>query len=313
MGSPVIALEETGVTFLSGPPWNRRLVEAVKTVTCSIEKGETLGLAGESGSGKTTLGRLCLGTVRPSRGQVRFRGSPVLRGDRKLRGHLSIVLQDPEWALNPRLRVGVSVAEPLRITGSAAADDIPARVGQMLELVGLDRGFVTRYPHELSGGQRQRLAIARALITDPQFVVFDEAVSALDVSVQSQVLNLIKDLQAERGFASLFISHDLAATRYVSHRIAVMYAGEIVEIAPASLFYAKLQHPYSRALRLPIAEWERATFGLRDAADLIPTYGCPLSPRCPWVIDPCRDAKPKLRPVNEGLSACHRAEEVSVA
>jgi oligopeptide/dipeptide ABC transporter ATP-binding protein len=313
MGSPIIALDGAGITFLSGPPWNRRIVEAIKAVTLTIEKGETLGLAGESGSGKTTLGRLCLGTVRPSRGQVRFGSSPILKGDRKLRGHLSIVLQDPEWALNPRLRVGVSVAEPLRITGSTTAADIPLRVEGMLDLVGLDRGFARRFPHELSGGQRQRLAIARALITDPQFVVFDEAVSALDVSVQSQVLNLIKDLQAKKGFAALFISHDLAATRYVSHRIAVMYAGEIVEIAPASLFYAKPQHPYSRALRLPIAESERAAFGLRAVTDLIPSDGCPLSPRCPWMIDLCRDAKPKLRPVNGGLSACHRAEEVSVA
>jgi oligopeptide/dipeptide ABC transporter ATP-binding protein len=183
----------------------------------------------------------------------------------------------------------------------------------MLDLVGLDRSLARRYPHELSGGQRQRLAIARALVTDPQFVVFDEAVSALDVSVQSQVLNLIKDLQARKGFASLFISHDLAATRYVSHRIAVMYAGEILEIAPAALFYARPQHPYSRALRLPIAELDRARFGLRTAPDLVPSAGCPLSPRCPWAIDLCCSTKPALRPVGEGLSACHRAEEISIA
>jgi ABC-type glutathione transport system ATPase component len=241
-------MEAIRVTYSGGHLWSRRVVNAVRDVSLSIAEGETVGLVGESGSGKTTLGRVSLGVTRPTEGHVRFAGEAVTGRRERLRGQLSVVMQQPEWALNPRLRVGVSVAEPLDILGRVPGSERQKKITAMLEMVGLDESFATRYPHELSGGQRQRVAIARALITSPRFVVFDEAVSALDVSVQTQVLNLIKSLQASRGFASLFISHDLAATRYVSNRIAVMYAGEIVEMADAARFYARPEHAYSRAL-----------------------------------------------------------------
>ncbi len=247
MSAPAVALQEIRVTF-GGGLLRRTVTEAVRGVSLSVQPGETLGLVGESGSGKSTLGRVCLGLQRPASGRMMFGGEPFGRlKDR--RGQLSVVLQHPEWALNPRLRCGASVAEPLAILGRG---DRPALVARMLEQVGLDAALARRFPGELSGGQRQRMAIARALITEPRFIVFDEAVSALDVSVQAQVLNLIQDLQATHGFGALFISHDLAATRYLSHRIAVMRRGEIVEEGPASRFYATPESAYARELMATI-------------------------------------------------------------
>jgi len=247
MNARLIELVSASVTYRSGPMWARRTVEAVHKVSIDVQPGEIVGMVGESGSGKTTVGKLCLGVLQPTVGKVIFDGhSPIDRSSR--RGQMAVVLQHPEWALNPRLKVGMSVAEPLSIRGGVASREKTRRIEEALTMVGLDAGFAQRYPHELSGGQRQRMAIARALITRPRFVVFDEAVSALDVSIQTQVLNLIKQLQAEGGFASLFISHDLAATRYVADRIVVMRAGEIVEQAPVREFYERPSHPYSQAL-----------------------------------------------------------------
>ncbi len=248
---PTIELRGLGVTYRKGGMWRPVLVPAVRQVDLCIAAGETLGLVGESGSGKTTLGRVMLGLVRPTSGTFLFEGRPF---DRALRGEgaLSVVFQHPEWALNPRLRCGASIAEPLRIRG-VGRPECRERVATMLAAVGLDAELARRYPGELSGGQRQRMAIARALVTQPRFIVFDEAVSALDVSVQSQVLNLILALQQQHGFAALFISHDLAATRYVAHRIAVMRRGEFVEIAAARKFYEQPDHAYSRTLLQAIA------------------------------------------------------------
>lgn len=245
MAPPVMALDDLTVTYRSGFLGGKAF-DALRGVSLRVGAGETVGLVGESGSGKTTLGRVCLGLLPPTRGQMQFGGAPF--GTlRQRRGQLSVVLQHPEWALNPRLRCGTSVEEPLVLTGMRAAER-RARVAEILEQVGLDPSFSARLPGQLSGGQRQRIAIARALVTNPRFIVFDEAVSALDVSVQAQVLNLIRDLQERHGFGALFISHDLAATRYVSHRIAVMLRGEIVEDSPAERFYGTPDHPYSRAL-----------------------------------------------------------------
>ena len=247
MSRALVELIDITVRYRSGPPWARREVTAVDRVTLHVAAGEVLGLVGESGSGKTTLGRLCLGLLTPTAGRARFDDAPMAaRG--ASRGRISVVLQQPEWALNPRLRIGVSVAEPVAVQGGEDRAGRARRVAEALSMVGLDPSMAARYPHELSGGQRQRVAIARALITRPRFVVFDEAVSALDVSVQTQVLNLIKDLQRDTGFAALFISHDLAATRYVSDRIAVMQTGRIVEEGPVARFYDRPHHPYSQSL-----------------------------------------------------------------
>jgi ABC-type glutathione transport system ATPase component len=250
--APTIELRGLAVTYRKGPAWQRILVPAVHRVDLAIEAGETVGLVGESGSGKTTLGRVMLGLVKPTAGTFLFEGLPF---DRRLRrqGALAVVFQHPEWALNPRLRCGTSVAEPLRIQNLGDRIERRRRVAAMLAEVGLDAELAGRYPGELSGGQRQRMAIARALITSPRFIVFDEAVSALDVSVQSQILNLVRSLQQQHRFAALFISHDLAATRYVAHRIAVMQRGDLVEVAPARTFYARPEHPYSRLLHDAIA------------------------------------------------------------
>ena len=244
MSEPVVRLRNVWVTYRGR--FFRPAFDAVREVSLDIARGETLGLVGESGSGKSTLGRLCLGLTAPSRGEMAFEGHPFGRL-RNRAGQLSVVLQFPEWALNPRLRCGRSVEEPLVVLGVGAAER-KRRVGAMLESVGLDAAVAERLPGQLSGGQRQRVAIARALVTEPRFIVFDEAVSALDVSVQAQVLNLIRDLQAQHRFGALFISHDVAATRYLSHRIAVMREGEIVEIGPSERFYGQPEHEYSRAL-----------------------------------------------------------------
>jgi ABC-type glutathione transport system ATPase component len=244
---PVVELRQIVVTYRKGPPWQRVAVPALMGVSLAIAAGETLGLVGESGSGKSTLGRVALGLVQPTRGEVLFDGRPLGPAFRRS-GALAVVFQHPEWALNPRLRCGTSIAEPLHIQRRGSPAERATAVAQMLEQVGLDPALAQRYPDELSGGQRQRMAIARALITRPRFIVFDEAVSALDVSVQSQILNLIRRLQTEFGFAALFISHDLAATRYVAQHIGVLLRGELVETGPASRFYAQPEHAYSRAL-----------------------------------------------------------------
>jgi ABC-type glutathione transport system ATPase component len=240
----ILELDDVTVTFTAGPPLRRIHLNAMRNVSLSVAEGETLGLVGESGSGKTTTSRVALGLQRPTSGAVRFDGRPFPKRRRELAGRMQAVLQHPHWSLNPRMRVGQSVAEPLAVLGRPAGDAVTG----MLEQVGLEAALAGRYPHELSGGQRQRVSIARALVTKPRFIVFDEAVSALDVSVQVQILNLIKDLQAEYGFSALFISHDLGAVRYVADRIAVMRAGEIVETADTATFYTDPAHEYSKQL-----------------------------------------------------------------
>ncbi len=310
MKTPVIDARYIAVTYVSGPLWNRRHTDAVKAMTFELYAGETLGLVGESGSGKTTLGRVCLGLIPATQGAVLFERQLIGPRNKPQPGKLAVVMQHPEWSLNPRLRVGVSVAEPLAILGGLPRRQRAARAAAALEMVGLDASLAVRYPHELSGGQRQRVAIARALITEPRFVVFDEAVSALDVSVQTQVLNVIKDLQERHGFAALFISHDLAATRYVSHRMAVMYAGSLMEIGPAERFYTGPRHPYSRALSISVDPLRYQSFALRGGAEDSAGTGCPLSLRCPLSSARCRDEQPAL---DELSTACHHAREMEHA
>lgn len=308
MSAPVIEARHVVVTYVTGPAWRRRRTEAVRGLSFEIEPGETLGLVGESGSGKTTLGRLCLGLVSASDGAVLFDGHLMSRERRPQPGHLAVVLQHPEWALNPRMTVGWSIAEPLAILGKLGQSARRQEARRALEMVGLDRGFAERYPHELSGGQRQRVAIARALITEPRFIVFDEAVSALDASVQTQVLNVVRDLQERHGFAALFISHDLAATRYVSHRMAVMFDGRLMEIGPSRLFYERPIHPYANALREAAAMTDAAPHTLVGGAEEISASGCPLSRRCGFADERCRTELPKLREIAGSRAACHHAE-----
>lgn len=260
-GTPVVSVRELVVTYRQRHRPGEGGVQALRGVSLEIFPGETVGVVGESGAGKTTLGRVLLGLVKPTSGQVLLCGQQISgRGAaRRLRGRLQVVPQNPDWSLNPHLRVWRSVAEPLAVTRTAPRRRRRAIVEEILEQVGLGQSLSQRRPHQLSGGQRQRVAIARAIITHPDVIVFDEAVTALDASVQTQVLNLIRDLQEERGFAALFISHDLAAVRYVSHRIAVAYQGQLIETSPAERFYGQPDHPYSRQLLSAVSSISRTT------------------------------------------------------
>ncbi|PII86672.1 ABC transporter ATP-binding protein [Leucobacter sp. OLJS4] len=247
--SPVLELRDVEVAFTSGAGAKRRTVRAMNGVSLSVAPGETLGLVGESGSGKTTTAAVALGLRRPDRGEVRLLGAPFPRSRRATAGSLQAVLQHPHWSLNPRRRVGESVREPLTVVRAGLSrSEQRQRVQRMLEQVGLNPALAERYPHELSGGQRQRVSVARALITEPRFIVFDEAVSALDVAVQMQILALIRDLQLEHRFGALFISHDLGAVHRVADRVAVLYRGDLVETAATDDFFRTPTHPYSQKL-----------------------------------------------------------------
>ena len=291
-------------------------VRAVDGVSFDIQAGRTLGLVGESGSGKTTVGRTMLRLQEPTAGKVLFEGSDVFGLDaarmRALRRRMQIVFQDPYSSLNPRMTVEATLREPLEIHGLAG------EVKALLEEVGLDAAFAARYPHELSGGQRQRVGIARALSVEPQFVVCDEPVSALDVSVQAQVLNLLADLQAKRRLTYLFIAHDLAVVRHIADDVAVMYLGRIVERAPAAEIYAQPRHPYTTALLSavpqpdPRASKSRIVLTGDVPSPARPPSGCPFHPRCPHPkkSERCRTETPPLRAITPGhLAACHYAEE----
>jgi len=279
-------------------------VQAVADVSFSIADGEVLGVVGESGCGKSTLGRSILKLIEPSAGRVRFAGRDITglsRRDMKpVRRDVQIVFQDPFGSLNPRHKVGTIIGEPLVVHAIGNAADRRARVAELLRLVGLPEDAAKRFPHEFSGGQRQRIAIARALALEPKLLVADEAVSALDVSIQSQIINLIAELRKRLGLAILFISHDLSVIRHVSDRIAVMYLGRIVEIGPAAEIMQAPRHPYTQALLSAIPrpgeKRERQVLKgeLPDPAH--PPAGCPFHTRCPKVMDICKSARPDLLP-----------------
>ena len=301
-------------------------VRAVDGLFFELFRGETLALVGESGCGKSTTARLVLRLIDPTAGTVRFEGADItgLRGDamRKLRRRMQIVFQDPFASLNPRMTVAEILEEPLIVHGIGDGAARRARVAELLGLVGLAPYHAGRYPHEFSGGQRQRIGIARALAVEPALVVCDEPVSALDVSIQAQVVNLLKDLQARLGLSYLFIAHDLAVVKHVADRVAVMYLGRIVEIGPKDVVFANPRHPYTRVLLSAIPRPDSRRRSARSAAsgealggDMpspanVPP-GCRFHTRCPFAIDRCRTEDPALHAIQPGhLSACHLAEDL---
>ncbi len=321
-GEPLLAVDDLVKEFRGSGLFRRAApVRAVDRVSLSVTRGEALGLVGESGSGKTTLGRCALRLVEPTAGTVRFDGAPVLALDRQalraLRRRMQIVFQDPYGSLNPRMTVGAAVREPLEVHRLARGKAAAERVVRLFDEVGLDPSIADRYPHELSGGQRQRIGIARALSVEPEFLVLDEPVSALDVSVQAQVLNLLADLRERRRLTYLFIAHDLAVVRHLADRVAVMYLGKLMETGATADLFAKPHHPYTVSLleAVPVpdpAAPRRRMVPVGDPPSARrPPPGCVFHPRCPH---PRKDTRcsteiPALREVaSRRWAACHYAE-----
>jgi oligopeptide/dipeptide ABC transporter ATP-binding protein len=298
-------------------------VHAVDDVTFALPEGETLGLVGESGCGKTTLARALMRLIDATDGTIRFRGGDITNASRKqmapLRREMQMVFQDPFASLNPRKRVGQIVGTPLRLHGTAR-DEVDGQVAELLSRVGLHPEHRNRYPHEFSGGQRQRIGVARALALEPRLIVLDEPVSALDVSVQAQIINLLDDLQDDFGLTYLFVAHDLSVVRHVSDRIAVMYLGKLMEISPAEELYTKPIHPYTSALlsAVPIPDpqesrrRDRLVVSGEPPNAIDPPSGCVFHPRCPRATDICKTEEPPLaRYPNGHLAACHHPLNVT--
>ena len=296
-------------------------IKAVDSVSFNIHRGETLGLVGESGCGKSTTGRTILQLYRPTSGTAYFEGEDLttLKGNelRRMRQRMQMIFQDPYASLNPRMTVGGIVGEPLEVHRVARGAEKRERVQELLRLVGLNPYFVNRYPHEFSGGQRQRIGVARALALNPSFIVCDEPISSLDVSIQAQVVNLLEDLQDQFGLTYLFIAHDLSMVRHISNRVAVMYLGKIVELTDRDSLYENPLHPYTQALLSavpipdPIAEEGRQRVILEGdvPSPANPPQGCNFNTRCPVAMDICSQEEPEFKETEEGhWVACYRAQ-----
>ncbi|MFQ5814067.1 MAG: ABC transporter ATP-binding protein [Anaerolineae bacterium] len=294
-------------------------IKAVDGISFFVRRSETLGLVGESGCGKTTTGRTVLQLYRPTEGEVYFEGQDLskTKGEqlRRMRRRMQMIFQDPYASLNPRMTIGSIIGEPLEVHNIAKGKEKRDRVQELLRLVGLNPYFVNRYPHEFSGGQRQRVGVARALALNPDFIVCDEPVSSVDVSIQAQIVNLLEDLQAQFGMAYLFIAHDLSMVRHISDRVAVMYLGKIVELTGRDELYSNPLHPYTQALLSavpipdPVVEERRQRIILEGdvPSPAHPPEGCNFNPRCPVVMDICKEEDPEFKEVGKDhWAACHR-------
>lgn len=327
--TPILSIRGLKMHFPVRAGWLGKVVGPVKAVDgvdLDVRRGETLGLVGESGCGKSTFGRCVIRLYEPTEGTLTLRSQAgthdlaklSAREMRPLRRNVQMIFQDPFASLNPRMTVGDTIAEPLRVHGLASGAEAKARVRELMDMCGLNPAFIRRYPHEFSGGQRQRIGIARALAAEPELIVCDEPISALDVSIQAQIMNLLGRLQRELGLTYVFIAHDLAAVRHLSDRIAVMYLGRVVEVAEAADLYAKPTHPYTQALisAVPIPDPEieatRERIVLRGdvPSPRNPPPGCSFHTRCPYAWERCKTQRPAAHDVGNGhLVACHLVEE----
>ena len=319
MSTPLIEVRSLKMYFPVGASLfaKRKLLKAVDDVSFDLYAGETFGLVGESGCGKTTVGRTLVRLYKPTAGQILYQGSDIAQLDEgavmPYRRKMQMIFQDPYASLNPRMTVSSIIAEPMKLQG-VPQDEITARVAELVEQVGLKKDHLNRYPHEFSGGQRQRIGIARALSMRPEFIVCDEPISALDVSIQAQVINMLEELQDSLGITYLFVSHDLSMVRHISHRVGVMYLGHMVELASAEELYSNMQHPYTQALMsaVPIADPDLAEQSNRIVLQgdvpqpIAPPPGCPFASRCRYCRKVCTEVNPEMREIAEGhFVACH--------
>jgi oligopeptide/dipeptide ABC transporter ATP-binding protein len=323
-GTPILSVEGLQTHFNLKRGGKRVQVQAVDNVSLTLAEGEVLGIVGESGCGKTTVGRSIMRLAQPQGGRVMFRGTDVLsasgKGLNDLRLSIRMVFQDPYASLNPRRTIGDSIAEAGDINGAFKdRADRARQIAESLSAVGLEPGFAGRYPHELSGGQRQRVGVARAILPVPSIVIADEPVSALDVSVQAQVLNLLMDLREKLNLSMIFISHDIGVIGYVSHRVAVMYMGRIVEMADTKTILEQPRHPYTLALMAavprpdPLLRIAGALPVGEPPSQFYRSSGCAYAPRCPLATDRCRVEAPVLRPLGDRIVACHNTPDEHLA